>query len=420
MTITVFSGGAGCGKTYQLMQRLAETIVAAPPKEGQKVLALTFMHGARRRLDERLATVPRLGRRYECTTLDSFAARIVRRWRSLAVQLGARVPSETEYDETVAVAATLLTNSAVVLWVKASFPILVLDEAQDLTRSRLDIVQGLATELTTLIAADEFQCLEATLRPNPAWEWLKVQEDHIALEKPMRTTVSALLDAAAAARQGGPVINGKGFTVRCTARPQLAGTFLSNHIGWNAKRQSLAVISPSIKNFAEDVVAWTVKSKTKAGNGPYRVEWEQAEAKLIGAILERIALPDPATPQQTLDAIRAVDDPALTREVAAWLDRLVRTRNEATITPQILTERIQSICANWRRFQRPSDYGMKAMSVHGAKNREFDHVVVLWPAAMAGDSEQKRRLLYNAITRAKSECLVLVQVAKQLNQPPFK
>lgn len=60
------------------------------------------------------------------------------------------------------------------------------------------------------------------------------------------------------------------------------------------------------------------------------------------------------------------------------------------------------------------------MSVHGAKNREFEHVVVLWPLAVAGDDEHKRRLLYNAITRAKSDCLVLVQLKQQLDQPPFK
>jgi DNA helicase IV len=59
------------------------------------------------------------------------------------------------------------------------------------------------------------------------------------------------------------------------------------------------------------------------------------------------------------------------------------------------------------------------VSVALAKNREFDGVVVLWPYAVGGDAEQKRRLLYNAVTRAKRWCLVLLQGAQLRRQPPF-
>ncbi|CAN7723805.1 ATP-binding domain-containing protein [Variovorax sp. LjRoot130] len=59
------------------------------------------------------------------------------------------------------------------------------------------------------------------------------------------------------------------------------------------------------------------------------------------------------------------------------------------------------------------------MTVHGAKNREFDDVIVLWPAAIGGSDDQKRRLLYNAVTRAKERCLVLVQAQSSRGQAPF-
>ncbi|TWR52141.1 hypothetical protein FIV41_26660 [Pseudomonas marginalis] len=62
---------------------------------------------------------------------------------------------------------------------------------------------------------------------------------------------------------------------------------------------------------------------------------------------------------------------------------------------------------------------MRALTVHGAKNREFDLVIVLWPAAIRGNDEQQRRLLYNAITRAKQQCLVLVQLPRAMTLPPF-
>ncbi|MCF8839725.1 ATP-dependent helicase [Xanthomonas campestris pv. campestris] len=420
MTVTVFSGGAGSGKTYHLMQRLAEVIAQESMAEGCKVLALTFMHGSRRRLDDRLAGVPGLARRYDCTTLDSFAARIVRRWQSLATHERYGEPRESDYEETCRVAGALLAHREVVLWVKASYPTLIIDEAQDLSANRLDIVRHLSKELTTLIAADEFQCLDPALRPNPAWEWLQLQEDHVKLDRTRRTNVGALLDAAAALRSGVELPVGRGFSFRATANAALASTFLNNQIGWKVKGKTLAVISPVVKAFAEGVVELSGTRATKGGNGPYRIGWEQAEAKVVEALLAQIVVPAMTTAAGALDAVRALRDPALYAEVSSWIDRLVRTRREVVISRQMLSDTIKQICANRARFQRSSDFGYKAMSVHRAKNREFDHVVVLWPAATSGDNEQKRRLLYNAVTRAKEECIVLVQAQKQLDSAPFK
>src|SRR5258708_7880605 len=48
-----------------------------------------------------------------------------------------------------------------------------------------------------------------------------------------------------------------------------------------------------------------------------------------------------------------------------------------------------------------------AQGHHGAKNREFENVFVVWPYGVTGSEEKKRRLLYNAITRAKNNCIVL-------------
>jgi superfamily I DNA/RNA helicase len=60
-----------------------------------------------------------------------------------------------------------------------------------------------------------------------------------------------------------------------------------------------------------------------------------------------------------------------------------------------------------------------AMTIQQAKNREFDHVVVIWPYTIPNNDEQKRPLLYNAITRAQRSCLVLVQARELLEAPPF-
>ena len=79
MTLFAVEGVAGSGKTVRLMEILGEALAVSPLAEGQRVLALTFMHGARRRLNEKLRRVPSLGGRFECVTIDSFAWRLLRR-----------------------------------------------------------------------------------------------------------------------------------------------------------------------------------------------------------------------------------------------------------------------------------------------------------------------------------------------------
>ena len=59
------------------------------------------------------------------------------------------------------------------------------------------------------------------------------------------------------------------------------------------------------------------------------------------------------------------------------------------------------------------------MTIHQAKNREFDSVVVLWPYEVSGSAERLRRLLYNAVTRAKRQAVVIVQNPERLSKPPF-
>ena len=175
MTVRAVEGGAGCGKTFRLMEMLTETLVAHPLMEGQRVLALTFMHGARRRLADRLRAVPGLLGRVECCTVDSFAWRIYRRWRGLAAALGIPAQSEGEFDAVCDAAGMLLEHAQVRSWTAASFPIVLVDEGQDLRPQRLRMLVALSTATRTLIAADEFQCLDQTFGQTRSWHGCKVQ-----------------------------------------------------------------------------------------------------------------------------------------------------------------------------------------------------------------------------------------------------
>ena len=175
MTVRAVEGAAGCGKTHRLMEMLSETLAAHPLIEGQRVLALTFMHGARRRLSDRLRTVAGLIGRVECCTVDAFAWRIYRRWRGLAAALGVAPIAEGEFDAVCDTAGLLLEQQQVRAWTAASFPIVLVDEGQDLRPQRLRMLAALSGTTHTLIAADEFQCLDQALRPNPLvtkfWRW---------------------------------------------------------------------------------------------------------------------------------------------------------------------------------------------------------------------------------------------------------
>lgn len=63
-----------------------------------------------------------------------------------------------------------------------------------------------------------------------------------------------------------------------------------------------------------------------------------------------------------------------------------------------------------KRLKSAVDKSQRALTVHGAKNWEFGQVTVLWPAG---------QLLYNAVTRARERCLVLVKASKALQLLPF-
>jgi hypothetical protein len=56
--------GVGCGKTFRPTEALGEALGEAPLQDGQGVLALTFMRGARRRLNAKLRGVARLKREH--------------------------------------------------------------------------------------------------------------------------------------------------------------------------------------------------------------------------------------------------------------------------------------------------------------------------------------------------------------------
>ena len=413
MTVHAFTGGAGCGKTHMLMASLSEHLDATPLHPGQKILALTFMHGSRRRLEERLGMLQNLKGRTDCMTIDSFAWRLVRRWSFVNIQ-----PSE--YERVCEAASALARVKEVQSWVAATFPILVVDEAQDMTLNRLGMVAGLANRLELFIAADEFQCLSEELRPNPACAWLSQICAPVELTQPHRTNVDELLNAAQSIRNGEAPKSEKLFKVAQTSTPALTGAWINSNLSWFGGGKSVAIITPTLGAFAREALTWAAANRTKTGAGPYSIPWEQSEAKAATEYLATIHLADQADAPSIVAVLAAAGDARAARNVTEWLEIQRRTRSKVEFARDEVVKLVEQSFSQRRQSRRSEVPGWKGMTVHGAKNREFDNVIVLWPAAVGGSDDQKRRLLYNAVTRAKERCIVLVQATAHMGRPPFK
>ncbi len=403
------------------MEMLAETLAAHPLADGQRVLALTFMHGARHRLADRLRTVPGLAGRVKCCTVDSFAWRIYRRWRGLATALAIPNQNENNFDEVCDAAGLLLEQPQVRNWTAASFPIVLVDEGQDLRPQRLRMLVALEAATRTLIAADEFQCLDQSLRPNPLVAWMQNAAEIETLVHVQRTDRPGLLAAATAIRGGNAPVNGQGFRIlQPGVSVPLAATLLANAIAWR-QGGDVAVITPSLQgNFARNVVARVCNGPCgQQGNGPYEIQWEGTDRDETEAILGALNLAANAPGAQSLASLRAVPSCGPVRSTISWVECQMHAAGRLDFSRADIEAEIARNVQRRRQHGGSSRRLFTALTVQQAKNREFEGVVVIWPYQVGGDIEHKRRLLYNAVTRARRWCNVIVQSPNILNAAPF-
>ncbi|WP_063800002.1 ATP-dependent helicase [Bradyrhizobium valentinum] len=421
MSIRAVEGAAGCGKTYRLMAMLTETLAGHPLSEGQRVLALTFMHGARRRLSDRLKGVVGLAGRVQCCTVDAFAWRIYRRWRGLATALGIEPATEGEFDAVCDAAGLLLEQAQVRSWTAMSFPIVLVDEGQDLRPQRLRMLVALSGATHALIAADEFQCLDQALRPNPLVTWLQNAVEPETLVQVRRTNVAGLLAAAAAIRSSQAPVNGQGFRIlQPGVSVPLAATLLANAIAWR-QGGDVAVITPALQGgFAQSVITRVGQSPCgQQQNGPYAIRWEGTDREETQLIVSSLDLAANPTAAEACAALRALPRSGPARAAISWLNNQIHAVGRGAFTREEIEAVIARNVALRRQHGGGASHLFTAMTVQQAKNREFDGVVVIWPYQVGGDIEHKRRLLYNAVTRAKRWCNIIVQGQNILAAAPF-
>lgn len=441
MTFDFFEGAAGTGKTHNLVGLAGEIVRDGALGEGHKLLALTFMNGARRRLDARLGENPAFRRRFDCQTFDVFARTLAARRRSLITRaMQAHADALSEFDGPCALAAGLLEIEAVQKWVARSFPLILVDEAQDLDDHRMRVLQGLSPSCRIVAAADAFQCLHNGRDTAPLMGWLEGAGQTHRLTLVRRTTQQGLLAAALAVREGRDVKavlsantfnnrttwNGSGFRLldvpATNANHALLAWAIANDM---AQRQGqVAILTPDASNAIIRAALNTLQTKQHtrkngATFGPYPHKWDRRDNEEADGLLADITLPETAFCADLRALLTPLAGHASIAQTISRMDRLRRAHGQAAFTDAQVREFVREAVRNHSRLGLQQQRGHLAMTIQRAKNREFPNVIVLWPHTATGSPEHLRRLLYNGITRAQSHCTVIVLGQGRLDTAPF-
>jgi hypothetical protein len=441
MTFDFFEGAAGTGKTHNLVGLAEELVQNGVLSEGHKLLALTFMNGARRRLDARLGENDAFRRRFDCQTFDVFARSLAARRRSLitpAMQMQAAVLNA--FDGPCSVAAGLLEHELVRQWVGRSFPLVLVDEAQDLDEHRMRILQGLSPSCRIVAAADAFQCLHDGRDTAALIGWLEGAGQTHRLTDPRRTEQQGLLAAALAVREGRDIKtvltaktfknrmtwNGAGFRLLETPATQnnngLLAWSIANEI---AQRQGpFVILTPDAGNAIIRAALTIVQTKrwtrkNGATFGPYPHIWDRYDTEEADALLAGVDLPESASCADLRPLLMPLAEHPAIAQAISRMDRLRRVLGQTEFAAAQVAELVREAVRNCARLGFRQQRGNLAMTIQRAKNREFPNVIALWPHTATGSPEHMRRLLYNAITRAQNHCTVIVLGQGRLNAPPF-
>jgi hypothetical protein len=383
-------------------------------RENQHVLALSVMHGAIRRLEENLQrecqNVPVIVR-----TIDSLALAIVNRWRG---SLGRQRPvtptsegmsfegpfhSHVPFDSICEEAARLVSSPTVGQLLALTYPIIVVDEFQDCHGNKLELIKQIGRYCELFAAADDFQLLEDGVNGCPAVVWISEKQEAGAnvtlLTKTHRFTVTAIIKAAESLRFG-TASQSETIPVYCCPTMIMAAVKLINH----RTPGNVALISPT--NRAIGILLKAYDERRTAKTLP-PITWrrESSQKEQTTALLKELALKPGGKRDWT---VPKADLTEMGKSATRFITKIARMRGLSSISTAYalsLAERFMSS----RALSHHREGKRTALTVHGAKNREFDNVILFWdPHSVKGWTENmRRRLLYNAITRARTTCIVL-------------
>ncbi|SFN54014.1 ATP-binding domain-containing protein [Salegentibacter flavus] len=426
-----YIGQAGTGKTTKLIARLNESLDLDSWPNSASLLAITFMHGSRRRLEEKLKPIQRKGVQVNCMTIDSYSLNLLQRYRSYlgidrAIVVDEDPNQKRDFEGKLHLGRNIIRQFAnellefkIVKQVQSfSYPIVVVDEFQDCDGLLLEIVKKLNACCELVVAADDFQ----NLNPNEeciATKWLSESIELKRLEHVWRTNDSKILDSSVAIRSNAQTTNG--VETKYVASHHLAAFFILSNMQWNDRmgggKRTVAIISPvgpSRDAFVRQTLEriqkpMTKKNKYSLGPRPFFHEGN-----------ERISALDILT---SFNDWKDLDSLTM-KELNSWsfeghlgfshavkrAKRIMKLRNVTHLSKTEFSGLLSSGIHFVNTFLSRTGRSRIFLTVHGAKNREFDDVFIIWPnyTLPKGDL-YRRKLMYNAITRAKRKVVILVQ-----------
>jgi len=427
--VSLVVGQAGTGKTTWLMEKAKELAPGILTSEQRSLLAITRMHGSRRRVQAKLReSCPSV--RCSVATIDGFALSIVSRWRT-ALGYARPVVSvrgdvdfadglfgiEADFGRVAGAAARLLQSPTVGRVLGETYPLILIDEFQDCHGPLLEFVTALSTHSSLLLAADDFQLLDSAVRGCPAVEWAKAQAENgmgtiEELTEFHRTSHAGILAAARCLRENIAATEQTVPVVFCP-KHQAAAWKIIDHLvlGWYAQRWrgTCAVVCPSHDSFLDKVLNSCTDQLQKRKRDPIRWRVESSEEQERNRAAASLGL---TTAMHNLDSSwrrpsRPLDE--VGKHIVTRVQRFARLRGINAIPHRLVARHVDIAVHEQRAYSSPLSNRIVS-TVHGAKNREFENVFVLWNPFSVGrwNADDQRRLLYNAVTRSRNNCTVLV------------
>jgi hypothetical protein len=427
MEVTCVSGQAGTGKTTWLMRTAQESAKEHIIADHQRMLAITRMHGARRRVEiqlkDKCTDVPRI-----VNTIDAFALSILNRWRIALGYLKPITPVshesnftpslfgiEADFTNILSKAADLLESNTIGKIIGQSFPLIMVDEFQDCHGAMLDFVKALSNHSNLLLAGDDFQLLDISGTGCPALEWVKELEKkgHARIEELRdfhRTSSTEILQAARCLREN---VNSSGQSIPvicCPNHGPAAWHIISRLVISSSPYKwtgDCALICPGHDPFLQKVLGSCAKQLRDRRLFPLQWREELTADEERRQVLTALNLSDDSHTSEADWRGPTNECGCIGKHVTDFAERLCKLRGVEAIPESFVAKQVDRTIHEMRAYCLHT--GRRTVTtVHGAKNREFDNVFVLWTYKVPPDSEQQRRWLYNAVTRSKKNCVILV------------
>lgn len=435
--ILFIRGEAGTGKTTELINSASKFVEEGKLLPYQKILALTFMHGSRKRLIQRLSSASILHKKFDCSTIDSFATQLLLRWRSFFINKEIVISlNDLSYDEICTKAAELLDKVEIRTWIKRKYPLILIDEMQDCKNQRLILIQNLSKTIDIYVAADPFQDLDTDDDSNEAANWLSTNSEIKELNTIHRTNIPSIIELAKKIRNS-EIINQtaeNAYVCRCY-RYNDAATSIARNLTFSFRScRNHVILSPTkyensnfVKNTLDLITTnklnVVVRKKPKEITkeiGPFLFDIEKSEEDLCNSTKEILNISSNKN-EYTIHELFSYPSNSLIKLIHLWVKRKYKILGQTLFSYNELNKIIGLIVHTYRSHYKKDYSKFLFMTIHQAKNREFDHVILLWPYEVRGTDMKKRKLLYNAITRAKMRVDILVLDPKntRLKVAPF-